>query len=267
MRGAWQAALVGLALASAAGRLAVACSPFGSTDAPSSGDASAEAAAGDAGAADAASGCGAGGPFSCDGATACLDFEDIPPTPLADGLQGPFADITNSRSTSTLLEIADGGVGCGRGLHAVVTGDGGGEKRGELDVPASPPPQQVTVEARVRVVSAATDCRILDVEYELPDAGNGRIFAVATGAAGIRLDSDGFGFDGSGQVPATGAYQRLVLVVPFGKTPTMQVDDGPLLTATPIGPVRAGSSRIKVFLGPETKRAPCEMWIDRVIVR
>jgi len=268
MRGAWWTALGGLAAAGAGVLLADACSPFGSTDGPAPSDAAAEALPADAGAPEAASACGPAIPFSCDGALACVDFEDVPPTPLADGLQGPFADITNSRSTNAVLEIADGGgVGCGRGLHARVTGDTAGEKRGELDIAVTPSMTQLTVEARVRVVSAVTDCRIVDVEYELPDAGTGSVFAAATGAAGIHLDTNGFGFDGSGQVPATGAYQRLVLVVPFGKTPTLQIDDGALMTATPISPVRPGSPRVKVLLGPETKRAPCEMWIDRVIVR
>ena len=100
-----------------------------------------------------------------------------------------------------------------------------------------------------------------------PDAGTGRVFAAATGANGFKLDSDGFGFDGSGQVARTGGYQRIVVVVPFGGTPNMRVDDGPLLTATPILPVRPGSQRIKVFLGPKADRAPCEVWIDRVLVR
>lgn len=272
MRGAWRLGVLGAVAATigVAGAVALdACSPFEATQEPPAADASAADVGSDAGATpDAPGACDPGAPFACDGATACLDFEDTPPTPLSDGLQGPFADITNSRDTNVLLEIAgDGGVGCGHALHGAVTGDAGGEKRGELDLPASPAPAQITVEARVRVPSAAVDCRIVDVEYDLPDAGTGRVFAAATGANGFKLDSDGFGFDGSGQVARTGGYQRIVLVVPFGGTPNMRVDDGPLLTATPILPVRPGSQRIKVFLGPKADRAPCEVWIDRVLVR
>ncbi len=264
-------AIAGLTAASAGALAAYACSPFDATEQPTASDASAsDAGAGD-GATDASSDVGAcdpGAPLACDGAIACIDFEDQPPAVLADGLLGPFVDIANSRDTNVLLEIADGGgVGCGRGLHAVVSGDAGGEKRAEIDLNANPPPAELTIEARVRVISAATECRLVDVEYELPDAGTGRIFAVATGAAGIQLDSDGFGFNGSGQVGRTGGYQRLVLVVPFGKVPSLRVDDGSLLTATTITPVRPGSTRIKVFFGPKTQQAPCEMWIDRIVIR